>query len=165
MSIIQFTFEDILLPDSTTNLEGSNGFVKFKIAQLADLPDGVQLENKAAIFFDFNDPIITNIANHTIGEPFGRIISSTKNLLYASREIVVQPNPFSESTQISISGDAIKQGTLRLFNSLGQVARQQTFSGNQIRVQRKNLQHGFYIYSIVAENQLIGTGKIQLSED
>ena len=165
LSIIQFTFEDILLPDSTTNLEGSNGFVKFKIAQQADLPNGVQLENKAAIFFDFNDPIITNIANHTIGEPFGRIISSTKNLLYASREIVVQPNPFSESTQISISGDAIKQGTLRLFNSLGQVARQQSFSGNQILLQRKNLQHGFYIYSIVAENQLIATGKIQLSED
>jgi len=163
LSIIQFTFEDILLPDSTTNLEGSNGFVKFKIAQQADLPNGVQLANKAAIFFDFNDPIITNIANHTIGEPFDRIISSTKNLLYASREIVVQPNPFSESTQISISGDAIKQGTLRLFNSLGQVAQQQSFSGNQIRVQRKNLQNGFYIYAIIGENQLIATGKIQLS--
>lgn len=165
LTIIQFTFNDILLPDSTTNLEGSNGFVKFKIAQQPDLVDGTILENKAAIFFDFNEPIITNTVFHTIGEPFGRIISNTKNVLLSNREIIIQPNPFSESTQLSISGNLIKKGTLRLFNSLGQAVQQQSFSGNQITLQGNNLPSGFYIYSIVVDNQLIATGKIQVSKE
>ena len=162
VTVIQFTFDNILLPDSTTNTEGGNGFVKFKIAQQPDLVDGTILENKATIYFDANAPITTNTTFHTIGEPFGRIISSLNELRGSNREVVVQPNPFSESTQIIIAGKPIKQGIVRLFNSLGQMAQQQSFSGNQITVHSDNLQRGFYIYSIVADNQWVATGKIQV---
>lgn len=165
LNIIQFTFDDILLPDSTTNLEGSNGFVKFKIVQQPDLIDGTVFENKAAIFFDFNEPIITNTVFHTIGQPFGRIISSVKELRGANQEVIIQPNPFIESTQIVISGNPIKRGMLCLFNAVGQEVQQQSFVGNQITLQNNNLQSGFYIYSIVADNQWIATGKVQVSQD
>lgn len=68
--VVQFTFQDILLPDSNVNEAASHGFVKFKIAQRADLPFGTILENEAAIYFDFNEPIITNQVFHTIGEGY-----------------------------------------------------------------------------------------------
>ena len=163
ISTIQFTFNNILLPDSTTNLEESNGFVKFKIAQQPDLIDGIILENKAAIFFDFNEPIITNIVFHTIGQPFGRIISSTKELRLSNREVVVQPNPFKEQTLISITGQPIKNGKFLLYNAVGKMASQQSFSGNEVIVFRKDLPDGLYFYQLVADQQLIKIGKIQMN--
>jgi len=57
---IEFVFEDILLPDSTTNLQGSQGFVNFFISTQQDLPEFTSVDNTASIFFDFNPPIITN---------------------------------------------------------------------------------------------------------
>jgi len=97
--------------------------------------------------------------------PLARFSTSIPKLAVANRSVKVQPNPFSESTQISISGNLIKRGTLHLFNSIGQVAHQQSFAGNQVSVQSNNLQSGFYMYSIVADNQWIATGKIQLSQE
>ncbi len=64
--ILEWTFENIQLPDSTTNEPASNGFVKFKIKQKANLPDGTIIENRAGIYFDFEAPVITNTYAHTI---------------------------------------------------------------------------------------------------
>ncbi len=54
-----FTFSDILLPDSTTDLLGSQGFVAFRLKPRVGLLPGDALENTAAIYFDFNSPVIT----------------------------------------------------------------------------------------------------------
>lgn len=54
-----FTFSDILLPDSTTDLLGSQGFVALRIKPLAPLLPSTLIENLANIYFDFNDPVIT----------------------------------------------------------------------------------------------------------
>ncbi|MCI4667867.1 MAG: T9SS type A sorting domain-containing protein [Bacteroidia bacterium] len=64
--VIRFKFDPILLPDSTTDLEGSNGFIKFGIQMNPGLPLGTTIENSAAIYFDFNEPIITNTVVHTL---------------------------------------------------------------------------------------------------
>ncbi|MEZ4884983.1 MAG: FG-GAP-like repeat-containing protein [Chitinophagales bacterium] len=61
-----FYFNDILLPDSTTNEVESHGFVTFGIASLANVGDKTKVENTASIFFDFNPPIITNTAVLTL---------------------------------------------------------------------------------------------------
>ncbi|MCI4667866.1 MAG: T9SS type A sorting domain-containing protein, partial [Bacteroidia bacterium] len=68
-AVVRFRFDPIFLPDSTTDLEGSNGFVKFGIQMMPGLPLGSTIENKAAIYFDFNAPIITNTVVHTLAEP------------------------------------------------------------------------------------------------
>lgn len=64
--IAEWTFNNILLPDSTTNQAASNGFVKFRIKQNRNLPDGTQIKNSADIYFDYNAPVITNQTLHTI---------------------------------------------------------------------------------------------------
>jgi len=70
-NILEITFENIMLPDSNTNEVASHGFVKFKLAQIDDNPLGIIIENTAGIYFDFNDPVITNTTMHTIEEkPF-----------------------------------------------------------------------------------------------
>lgn len=68
-NVAVFTFEGINLPDSTANLEESMGFVKFRIPQTTDNQPGTQIFNSAAIYFDFNPPIITNETEHQIPFP------------------------------------------------------------------------------------------------
>jgi uncharacterized repeat protein (TIGR01451 family) len=68
--ILHFVFKPIMLPDSNVNEVASHGYLKFKIAQQPDLADGTIIENTAAIYFDQNDPVLTNTVLHTIGYPF-----------------------------------------------------------------------------------------------
>ncbi len=64
--VAEWTFSGIMLPDSTTDEPGSHGFVCFKINQVADLPDHTPLNNTADIYFDYNEPIITNTTSHIV---------------------------------------------------------------------------------------------------
>jgi uncharacterized repeat protein (TIGR01451 family) len=68
-NIIFFEFLDIMLPDSNVNKFGSNGFVSFKIKPIASLTAGTTIPNKAAIYFDYNSPVITKPANTIIQNP------------------------------------------------------------------------------------------------
>ncbi len=67
--VLEWTFNNSLLPDSTTNEPASIGFVKFKVSQNPNLAIETTIENRAGIYFDFNPPIITNTYLHTIDSP------------------------------------------------------------------------------------------------
>lgn len=67
-SILVFDFNRILLPDSATNLAGSQGFVQFSFLVKDNIPTGTQIRNRAAIYFDFNEPIITNEVLNTFAD-------------------------------------------------------------------------------------------------
>lgn len=67
--ILQFTFRDIMLPDSNVNEPGSHGFISFRVPQKSDLAPGTVIANRAGIYFDYNDPIITNTSLHKVDKP------------------------------------------------------------------------------------------------
>lgn len=60
--VLSFTFANIMLPDSTTDLLGSQGFVSFRLKPVSGLPVLTSIPNAADIYFDFNEPIRTNTA-------------------------------------------------------------------------------------------------------
>ncbi len=60
--ILEFVFQNINLPDSSSNEPGSHGFVLFSIKPKPNLPIGTAIPNQAAIYFDFNLPVFTNIS-------------------------------------------------------------------------------------------------------
>lgn len=59
-SSLEWFFEDINLPAEQDDAEGSNGFVYFRIKPKAGYALGDVIPNTAAIYFDFNAPVITN---------------------------------------------------------------------------------------------------------
>lgn len=63
---IVFLFDNIMLPDSNVNQPLSNGFVKFRISLLENLPAGTQIHNFAQIYFDNNPAVLTNTEVHTL---------------------------------------------------------------------------------------------------
>ncbi len=66
-NILELYFEDIMLPDSTTDQLGSQGFVKYRVDLVENLAIGSSVKNRAAIYFDYNDAVLTNKAVSTIG--------------------------------------------------------------------------------------------------
>jgi hypothetical protein len=62
--IMRFEFNQIWLPDSTTNEPESHGHFTYRIAEQPNNPIMSTIENTAYIFFDWNDPIITNTTFH-----------------------------------------------------------------------------------------------------
>jgi uncharacterized repeat protein (TIGR01451 family) len=59
-NIVFFEFLNILLPDSNVNEAKSHGFVSFKIKPQSTVAVNTTITNKAAIYFDYNAPVITN---------------------------------------------------------------------------------------------------------
>ncbi len=57
---LTFEFKNIFLPDSTSDFEGSQGYINYQIRTIDGLPEETQINNTAGIYFDFNPPVITN---------------------------------------------------------------------------------------------------------
>ena len=56
----------VVVYDSGTDLLGSQGHVNFYLHHTGTLSPGTVIENSAAIYFDFNLPVITNTVTNTI---------------------------------------------------------------------------------------------------
>ncbi|TAE60744.1 MAG: T9SS C-terminal target domain-containing protein [Bacteroidetes bacterium] len=63
---LAFIFENINLPDSSSNEPASHGYVIFEVAQQPNLPHNQEITNTAYIYFDFNPAIVTNTTLNTI---------------------------------------------------------------------------------------------------
>ena len=155
--VVEFVFEDIMLPDSSSNEQASHGFVQFKIQQQPDLADGIVIENSAAIYFDFNEPIITNTTWLTIGEEF---VSASQNIFKENVKVEIMPNPFESSALFKIQGLDLKNGNLILMDATGRAISQNQFVGNEVRFYRNGLNSGLYFYQIKEGQDLIVTGKL-----
>lgn len=59
-------FNNIMLPDSGSDLLGSQGFFSFRIKLEEDLPNLTLIQNCAEIYFDLNPPVITNSTTTTL---------------------------------------------------------------------------------------------------
>lgn len=65
-NIVNFIFNEINLPDSTSNESESHGYLVYEIFPVAALSEGDIISNYAGIYFDFNEPIYTNSTFNTI---------------------------------------------------------------------------------------------------
>jgi uncharacterized repeat protein (TIGR01451 family) len=156
--VLEFRFDNILLPDSTTNLEESQGFVQFFVQQQPDNPDGTLIENRAGIYFDFNEPIITNTVFHTIGEPI-TVINVTKA---PQQQTFVYPYPNPVSHQVHFNLPRRGQGQLQVFNANGQLVHHQHFDGSSAEVHVSKWPVGMYWYRISMPESGIYSGKLMV---
>src|SRR5690606_19996484 len=61
-NMVEWVFEDIMLPDSTTNEAESHGQIHFKINTVPEITLENVIENSASIYFDFKEPVVTEPA-------------------------------------------------------------------------------------------------------
>lgn len=161
--IIRFTFDPIVLPPAGVDEAQSNGYVKFSIDQQANLSIGSVIENRAAIYFDKNDPIITNTVIHTIGNDFIEVISDVQDpVIPGSGTLHFYPNPAVDHVTFQLDGSTPGPKTFRLFDHRGRVIQSQVLAANAYRLDRGNLPAGWYAFVIYSNGVEIHSGKIIL---
>ncbi|MEO7080244.1 MAG: T9SS type A sorting domain-containing protein, partial [Flavobacteriales bacterium] len=137
------TFADILLPDSTTDLLGSQGFIAFRVKPRNGLLPGDVIENTADIYFDFNPPIITNTTAHTVEFSTGVTVNADPNVL-------LLPNPARDAFEIR----GLHQELLRvnLFSIDGRLVRSFSGSDGDRRFAINGIPGGAYIVELSLRN-------------
>lgn len=158
--VINFTFNNIMLPDSNVNEPASNGFVQFSITPYLDVPLGSVIENDAAIYFDFNEPIITNTTWHTIQKsPLTSALWSEPQKTAPS--LLVWPNPFNERINVRLNQKSSGTLLLKIYDSRGTLVAQKTTNGPEIELNARQLPAGLYWAEVRdAQGRLVGNGKL-----
>ncbi len=156
---LKFVFDPIALPDSNVNVAGSQGFVSFRVKQKPNVPLQSDIYNQAAIYFDFNDPVITNRTHHKVGVNFVTVDTWTAE--QPGYSLRVSPNPASDRATLKIEGEFdLVNGYAELADITGRHTTRINFSGNQINLERGQLPAGVYMLRIMSEGKTIGYAKL-----
>ncbi len=166
--ILQFTFDNIQLPDSSVNELASHGFIKFRIPQQPNNALGSTIYNNAGIYFDYNEPIITNRTYHRIGENFIQsFVSTSTDPELAALDIRYYPNPFVDHVTFEINNttaSSAKQMSFSLYDLQGRLLRRNYFEESTFVLERQSLAKGLYLFRIEQEGVLIGNGKLMIGQ-
>jgi hypothetical protein len=155
--IVEFTLSNAnLAPDSSAN----EGFVSFRVAQHDSLPCGTEILNRAAIYFDFNAPAVTNITRHTVCEFDTFVVVKTIIIDRPGANVTVYPNPFVDGATVKISGVQAKHYGLELYDLQGKLIFNRIYTSPEFRLQRTNLPEGMYFYRLTADGKPVASGKL-----
>lgn len=144
--VLEWTFNNILLPDSNHSEAGSHGFISFTVNQNHNLPNYTKIYNSADIYFDYNAPITTNQTMHTINDGIQTIILNSPITNKNTNNIVVYPNPASD--YIKISNINNEEATLTIYTETGKIVKSMFVKQNNEQINISNLEKGFYIISV-----------------
>lgn len=158
--ILSFTFHNILLPDSNVNEAASHGFVSFRIAQQPDVPPGAEIFNEAAIYFDFNAPVITNRTLHTVGDDY-LVNTYTAPPGGGNDRVLVSPNPAREQAVLRPATGLFDRHLITITDTRGGTVRQTRADGAQYLFECRGLPEGAYFFRVADKNgKNAGCGKI-----
>jgi len=143
-NVVIFSFPNINLPDSTNNEPNSHGYVQYKVKIDAGLPIGATIENTAAIYFDFNAPVITNTTLNTVVAPNG--INEISNNFFT-----VYPNPSSEKITIRSTSTGLHK--LILTDVAGRIVYKNEFTGNEFNFYVNEFASGMYFLNLESDGK------------
>lgn len=153
---LHFYFPEIYLPDSSSNLEGSNGFVQFTVDQKNSVVNGDVLYNIAMIQFDYNEYIVTNTVFHTI------IVDDNND---TKGSLVLFPNPANDYSfaRISIDNELDPEiSEIRIYTQSGDEVYSELGSSNIMRLDVSNLPIGLYFVKALGIDGKEFSGKLQV---
>ena len=112
--VVEFTYNNINLPDSGDNFAASQGAVQFSVVLNAGLAPGTQIHNTGYIYFDSNPAVITNTTLNTLDST----LLQTATVPTVSNIITIYPNP--AITQLTIESTNQPITRITITNLLGQ---------------------------------------------
>jgi uncharacterized repeat protein (TIGR01451 family) len=152
---LNFKFNNIQLKDKYNHESESHGFVTFTVDAKPGLQAGHVITDNAAIYFDFNAPVITNNADVTLVD-----YTSIDGLNINSKTVFISPNPFSEFTILKVNG---VEGpiTISVVDMVGKkVIDKAADAQSYIKLEREGLANGVYTYTVLQNGKAVGKGKM-----
>jgi hypothetical protein len=142
-----------MLPDSNSNEPESHGFIVFRLNTVQVPQIGQVISNKAAIYFVYNEPVITNTVFNTYVDPVSVAEQSRINMH-------TMPNPFGEHLIFQTEKYDGNPYTIEIHEITGKLVRAYAdINTSSFTMPRKELASGIYFYRIRYSDQVI-SGKI-----
>jgi hypothetical protein len=141
--IVAYTFSNLKLPPNpsgNSEVGNSSGYVGFRLGLKQDLVSGTNLNNRASIYLDNEEPFITEWVSARVSSPttvFHPSKLSTK---------LVYPNPFDEILHFK----NVSEGEVfQLYSVQGKLLVETIISDKAVDLKQYNLSSGAYIWSTV----------------
>ncbi len=139
---LEWTFADILLPDSGTNEGASHGLVKFRIRPMLPVLPGTEIENIANIFFDFDPPVITKPS--VLVAEFSTGVSDDHG-----GGITLSPVPVNDRLRVTAP---VGITSVRVIAADGRVVIAQQMNSTSVDLKVDRLRAGVYILTATLDN-------------
>ena len=156
-----FTFDNIMLPDSFVNEPASNGFVFFDIRPIEGTAYGTVIENTAAIYFDFNPPVITNTITTTF-----ELFVNTQDPEDLELPISLQPNPSSGEVTLFYTLEKSQEVWINVYDMQGgfvatvQQPEKRNAGHHQVLISDDLVSAGVYLVRIETDQKLQGISRM-----
>ena len=153
-NVLTFQFSNIKLPDSNTNPAASVGFVKFKIRQAPLNLPGTIIPNRAAIYFDYNLPIITNTTLDVIPHDIETSVHEVSSI-----EAVIYPNPFNDKAEVIVNSE-LDNLWITVNDVFGRQVMVLPITNHRAILQADMLESGMYFFTISEDGKKLKAGKL-----
>lgn len=160
--IFKITFTNLSLPplsDSTT--VASRGYIEYEVAQTPDNLTGTTIENRLRVFFDYQEPVLSNTVTRTVGTFPGYVeVTSVEQPDIPGLNVQVYPNPLVELVTFDVSGYNVTFLDLMLYDIEGRLVRRERSRSSQVELNRNQLPEGVYVFRLESDGVLLATGKL-----
>jgi uncharacterized repeat protein (TIGR01451 family) len=138
--ILTVNYQNIQLPDSSSNPEGSIGFIQYRLKPKSTWARPYQIKNTAYIYFDFNSPIVTNTTYNSIKDITTSIAEQKESIA------ALYPNPSNGIFTIELTTK--EKQSLQVFDITGNVVLSQSIENGKAIIDANHLAAGIYNISI-----------------
>lgn len=157
---IKWTFDNILLPDSGTNMLKSMGFIKYSIRPKNGLLKGTSIRNSASIYFDFNSPVKTNTTVN-----YYELNLAIKEVGQTINKAYVVPNPVNTEGRLYLQQPTGKTTNAILYDYTGKIVANKEFEDDSNMVLPVgNLASGIYLVELKQDNLRYSTCKFVITK-
>jgi uncharacterized repeat protein (TIGR01451 family) len=153
--VLQFNFNDIYLPDSTTNSSGSKGYVQYRVKPKNNLTAGTVINNTAYIYFDYNAPIVTNTSHNT----YMTVTSINETI---NNEFAVFPNPTNGI--VTITSKVLAPMNIVVYNVVGGMVHESKTTQSKTQLDLSYLSNGVYFVKVSLLERKTATYKLVIQK-
>lgn len=151
--ILKFKFPNIYLADSTSNEAESHGHIIFEIEPKSTIASGSVVENKVAIYFDYNQPIVTNTVFNTFVNSMPECIVNVDEIVSSDGNVLLYPNPTDDILKVVFKGNNSYRFQIRITDITGKVVVHHIHNASSSFIlNTSELASGIYLLSVMNGN-------------
>jgi uncharacterized repeat protein (TIGR01451 family) len=143
---VEFIFDDINLPGAQQNEPLSHGFVTYRIKPKSGIALGDTMQNQAAIYFDFNQPVMTNEVFTTVQAAAGVAENVVKGFS-------MYPNPASDTVTVQLEN--MVSADVVINDILGKTVLKAKAEGTEQAIDIAALNSGMYFITVTSEGKSV----------
>ncbi|MBL0127025.1 MAG: T9SS type A sorting domain-containing protein [Flavobacteriales bacterium] len=142
-----WTFANIMLPTEDSDGMGSQGSFQYRVAPKSSLNLGEQLTNRADIYFDYNEPVLTNTTVTTVALSTALAENALRNGLF------IAPSPSNGMINIRWADARLNIARFNVIDAMGRVVFTTNLTGvnNTRSMDLSFLSEGSYVARLIGD--------------